>query len=112
MWASDRITDANAVSGASECLSGTKVPPHSPRAGVMPRAKRMTESNHFSKNNGYSECPYARSAEGGLGSSLQYIGQIELLVSSGTALALLSLVGWRRGSICVLVVLLVSLCST
>ena len=55
--------------------------------------------------------PYARSAEGGLGSSLQYIGQIELLVSSGTALALLSLVGWRRGSICVLVVLLVSLCS-
>lgn len=53
--------------------------------------------------------PYARSAEGGLGGLLQYIGPLELVLSTLTALALLLLVGWRQGSICVLVVLVISL---
>lgn len=52
--------------------------------------------------------PYARS-DGGLGSSLQYIGPIEVVLSSSTALALLFLVGWRRGSICMLMALFMSL---
>jgi len=51
--------------------------------------------------------PYARSEEGGLGGSLAYIGPIEVILSSATALALLILIGWRRGTICALVVLLV-----
>lgn len=55
--------------------------------------------------------PYARSGEGGLGGSLQYIGPVELFLSSITALALLLLVGWRRGSICALVALLISLAN-
>jgi adenosylcobinamide-GDP ribazoletransferase len=53
--------------------------------------------------------PYARSTEGGLGSSLQHIGPLELVLSSITALALMLLVGWRSAGICVLVVLLTSL---
>lgn len=52
--------------------------------------------------------PYARSTEGGLGSSLQYIGPVELALSSVTALALVVLVGWRRGSACMLVSLVIS----
>lgn len=52
--------------------------------------------------------PYARATEGGLGSSLQYIGRPEVLMSSIIALASLFFVGWWRGAICVLVVLLVS----
>lgn len=52
--------------------------------------------------------PYARSEEGGLGGSLQYIGSIEIALSTITALALLFLVGWRRGTICMLVTILIS----
>jgi adenosylcobinamide-GDP ribazoletransferase len=52
--------------------------------------------------------PYARSEEGGLGGSLEYIGPVEVILSSASALALLAFIGWRRGIICVLVVLLVS----
>ena len=52
--------------------------------------------------------PYARSAEGGLGGSFQYVGRFELLLSSGTALVLAFLAGWRRGGVCVLVTLLAS----
>lgn len=53
--------------------------------------------------------PYARSVEGGLGGSFQYVGRLELLVSSGTAIALAFLAGWRRGGIlCLLVTLLAS----
>src|SRR5439155_4133586 len=98
MWASDRITDANAVSGASEFLSGTKVPPHSPRAGVMPRAKRMTESNHFSKNNGYSECPkncypgcWSNGTPGGVDRAEQGSGGAAALINPAD--------GFRAGSI-------------
>ena len=53
--------------------------------------------------------PYARSEEGGLGGSLEYIGPLELILSSLTALALLMLIGWRRGAVCLLLVLLVCL---
>jgi adenosylcobinamide-GDP ribazoletransferase len=52
--------------------------------------------------------PYARSEESGLGGSLAYIGPIEVILSSATGLVLLMLIGWRRGTICMLVVLLVS----
>lgn len=52
--------------------------------------------------------PYARSEEGGLGGSLHYIGPFEVALSSGTALALLLLVGWWRGSICIFLCLLAS----
>jgi adenosylcobinamide-GDP ribazoletransferase len=52
--------------------------------------------------------PYARSVEGGLGGSFQYVGRLELLLSSGAAIALAFLAGWRCGSACVLVTLLAS----
>ena len=52
--------------------------------------------------------PYARSVEGGLGGSFQYVGRLELLLSSSTAIAFAFLAGWRRGGVCVLVTLLAS----
>jgi len=52
--------------------------------------------------------PYARPVEGGLGSSLQHIGRLEVAVSSIIALAALILVGWRRAAICLVVVLIAS----
>jgi cobalamin 5'-phosphate synthase/cobalamin synthase len=55
--------------------------------------------------------PYARSVEGGLGGSFQYVGRLELLLSSGTAFVLALLAGWRRGGICLLVTLFASACN-
>jgi adenosylcobinamide-GDP ribazoletransferase len=46
--------------------------------------------------------PYARSAEGGLGEIAKYIGPIEVLISSFTAVALVVwLAGWRSGVVIV-----------
>jgi adenosylcobinamide-GDP ribazoletransferase len=52
--------------------------------------------------------PYARSVEGGLGGSFQYVGRLELLVSSSTAIALAFLAGWRRGGALALITLIAS----
>jgi adenosylcobinamide-GDP ribazoletransferase len=52
--------------------------------------------------------PYARPVEGGLGSSLQHIGRLEVAVSSIVALATLIFVNWRPGAICLVVVMFAS----
>ncbi len=52
--------------------------------------------------------PYARSEGGGLGGSLQHIGPVELVLSSGTALAFILLAGWWRGTICLVVTFIIS----
>lgn len=55
--------------------------------------------------------PYARPAEGGLGSSSEHIRWYEMAASTGFCFGLSLLAGWRRAGVCLLLTLLVSICN-
>lgn len=55
--------------------------------------------------------PYARPAEGGLGSSSEHIRGYEMAASTGFCFGLSLLAGWRRAGVFFLLTLLVSICN-